>query len=378
MAKPQPDDVALPGSVLSPPVADVLVRKAQAGEVAILYLGDDFDLAELTAQPFSTLFNALAAAGAEARLVLSESALRGLDDALRAGLRNASYRCGFSVWTGDRPRAPNGALMIASHGHSGGVTGFFSRDATAIAIGSGWGTGSEHPVVSAQLSQPPELQQVPADALERSVRPGDRVRIIDKDPGRPVKQFGVGFVARFLKDELEAAGLWKPGQLAGIAYADRYLKAPLPVLLMVRVAAALRDQLAPKETRIRLSITTEPLKHDPYRGAPHRLNNNWQDEADRAETIEALAGRVGFDCAYNDHSASHGRKLTLSYADGSEAVVLLDQGFGYWRSTGADRHDFRARPVQQAKAMLDATAFVAGHGESYVAVTRPRSSPAGT
>jgi hypothetical protein len=100
------------------------------------------------------------------------------------------------------------------------------------------------------------------------------------------------------------------------------------------------------------------------------LQNNWKSEDDRADVIEALAGRLRFECHYQDSHAPHGRKMAIQYEDGSEALILFDQGFGYWRATSNDRHDFRARPAQQASALLDAGAFVAGMGESYVAVTR--------
>lgn len=36
-----------------------------------------------------------------------------------------------------------------------------------------------------------------------------------------------------------------------------------------------------------------------------------------------------------------------------------------------DQHNFRASPSTQAKELLEARAFVAGHGDSYIAVTTP-------
>ena len=70
-------------------------------------------------------------------------------------------------------------------------------------------------------------------------------------------------------------------------------------------------------------------------------------------------------------NSDHGRKLELEYADGQKVLVLLDQGFGYWRIAGSPpRHDFRSAPVAQASELLRASTAVAGVGESYFAVKK--------
>ncbi|HXG99737.1 MAG TPA: hypothetical protein VNI79_04900 [Sphingomicrobium sp.] len=100
------------------------------------------------------------------------------------------------------------------------------------------------------------------------------------------------------------------------------------------------------------------------------LNQNWPDEDDRADTIAALAAQLKFKFDYDDREASHSRRLILEYADGTRAVVLFDQGFGYWRATSEGRHNFRQYPDAQAKALLDLYCQVRGSGDSYIAVTR--------
>jgi len=369
MADPQPDDVAGPGSRLSPPVGDAIARRVRRGDVVAIWVEEEVDIGALAQPPVRTLLSAVAAAGAEARLVLPEERISTLDDSARAGLRNASHRLGFTLWTGRAGAASNGAVLVATMSREEGSSGFLSRDRDAARLGPGWGTGATSPLVEASL-EPPSMARVPDEAMERRTRAGDRVRLIASDGGRPQRQFGPGLVAAVLRPELEAAGLWRPGRLARLAYSDRYLKAPLPVLLLMRTAAALRDALAPKDARVPLAITTEPLRLDRQAGSPMRLHHDWRDEDDRAETIEALAERLGFAPVYDDAGTSHGRKLTIGYDDGAAAVLLFDQGFGYWRAGSGDRHDFRAGPGAQARAMLDGAAFVSGSGESYVAVTR--------
>lgn len=70
-------------------------------------------------------------------------------------------------------------------------------------------------------------------------------------------------------------------------------------------------------------------------------------------------------------NSNHGRKLELEYADGQKVLILLDQGFGYWRIAGSSpRHDFRAAPAVQVGELIRSTAAVSGVGESYYAVAR--------
>lgn len=369
MAEPQTEDVAGPACRLSPPAADVIARRVERGNVVSLWVGEEVEIGALAQPPLATLFAAIGATGGEARLVLPETQMEALDDSARAGLRNASHRHGFTLWTGNAAVAENGAVLVATLQQGSSTVGFLSRDADATRIGLGWGSGIEHPLVEMPFSVPP-MRRVLDELLEHSAKPGDRVRMISSDAGRSQRQFGTGLVGAVLRPELEAAGLWRPGRLIGLAYSDRYLKGPLPVLLLMRTAAALRDALAPKGSIIPISIITEPLRLDRQAGSPMRLHHDWRDEDDRAETVEALAERLGFAPEYLDTQAPHGRKLTIRYDDGDCAVLLFDQGFGYWRAGSGDRHDFRSGPITQAKAMLDGSAFVSGHGESYVAVTR--------
>ena len=370
MAGPSAEDVVGPGCRLSRPIADAIARQADGGGIVAIWASAGFDLAALGAPPLSVAFAQAAANGMTTRLVLPPGALGNLDFITLAGLRDASHRHRFLIWTANPVVAPNGAQMLASVQAGGNVSGFFSRDANAGILGPGWGVGSEHPVVEMPCAAWPAMVRVEPEALERPSRPEDRVCIIKADPGRPIRQFGAQFVARILQPELEFAGLWKPGRLVSISYSDRYLKAPLPVTLLMHVVSALRDKLSSKRDSITLSIDTERLRDDRYGGAPSKIGNNWQNEQDRTDTVHAMAEHLLFKCAYINSQATHARKLTLCYDDGSTVVILYDQGFGYWRAVSGDRHDFRAKPVQQAKALFNSSAFVQGSGESYIAITR--------
>lgn len=375
IATPETADVAGHDAAISAPVGDVIARRVAISDSISIHLPSGFDLTALGDPPLSSALAVVKAKSAHATVVLSAGAFAALDDAARAGLRDASHRHGFAIGTGETPLGSNGAPLIAAMTSGGGVTGFYCRDAEAAMPGPRWGTGGDAAIVSVGLAAAPPVTPVASIDLERKSAPGSRVRFLERDPSRPLAQFGQLFVGNVLRPELEAAGLWKPGKLVALAYSDRYLKAPLPVLLAFRTLATMRDALAGKGHQIPLALTTEQLREDRNASQPRYLGQNWVDEDDRAETIEALGAQLGFDCTYLDDAAPHGRKLSLTYSDGTGAMLLFDQGFGYWRTRTNDQHNFRASPATQAKALLEARASVAGHGDSYIAITAAQSGP---
>ena len=351
-------------------IADALFRRISIGSKVVLWLSEEPDLASLSQPPLSNLFTLAVTKGAEMRLALDSTMLEKLDEAARAGLRNASHRHRFTLWTGAGERAPNGAALIATLLGPSDKVAFYSRDGSAATAAASWGVGKTHPIVSWRIDAEPSIVRLPDDFFERKSRPGDRVATISSNPARPIRLFGTGLVSNLLKPNLETVGLWKPGLLASLRYIDRYIKAPLPAMLLMRVAAVLRDQLAEKGQMLPLVIETAQSRADHYRGAPYKVWDNWPNEADQESTIRAMAGLLKIDCCIERSVPSLGRKLVIRYKDESEAWIFFDQGFGYWQASGNAQHNFRAAPATQARALLDSSVAVAGRGDSYVAITK--------
>lgn len=369
LVDPPQEDIALPGARLSAPVADSLVRRLRPGDELTLFLSADLDVSALYQPPLSSLFDTASRLGAAVQVAISDAAFEAMDDAARRGLRNASHRFSFRPAIAAPAEAANGALLIAHLRSADGACGYFSRDPQACSAGDRWGFGIAHPVVVAAMSTPPVVL-VDDEKFERPTSPGDRVRELTSGLSRAAHQFGSGLVKNLLKPELEAAGLWRPGKLTAIEYTDRYLVAPLPVLLLGRTLVALRDALSQEDKSPAVRIVTAPLRRDDFRGLPTLISHNWRDEADRAETIVGLMAAFRLGCNYDGQGAPHHRRLTLSYDDGLKAVIFFDQGFGYWRAGGATRHDFNKSPALQAKALVDCLTFITGQGESFIAITR--------
>src|SRR3546814_18135306 len=117
------------------------------------------------------------------------------------------------------------------------------------------------------------------------------------------------------------------------------------MLLFLRTCEALAADLKACDT-VEVDVVVQPLKKD---RVPYRIFNDWDHEGDREDVAQFLGEKLALDVALEvSDSTIHGRKLELEYADGSKAIILLDQGFGYWRIVGTSTtHDFRAAPADQ-------------------------------
>lgn len=368
LAAPREEDRVTPDAALSAPAADSIARRLKSGQRLTLLMSEDLDVSALYQPPLSSLFERALRLGADIRLALPRAAFEAMDDAARRGLRNASHRFGFVPVTVDPAATGNGAWLIASVEDGDDSLDYYCRDPLSRVAGERWGVGIEHPVVTARTS-PPAISPITEEDLERKVAAGDRVKELKGVLSRPAHQFGSGLVKNLLKPELEAINLWKPGHLASVEYTDRYLVAPLPVLLLARSLAALRDELVGKDSSLAVTITTAPLPRDKFQGSPSQLGHNWPNEQDREQATLALLRAFDLDPRYEGHGAAHHRRLTLRYDDGSAAVIFFDQGFGYWRASGA-RHAFNRSGAAQAQALANCSAFITGQGESFVAITR--------
>ena len=345
--------------------ANTLLLKAGGGDIISIFLPSSFDLAELTSTKMRSFFSAASARGLPVTLVLDAKSFEGLEEVERRFLRDASVRFEFALGLAKADGGPFDSVRLAELKSGDRVTGFFSRDANAAQPGELWGVGETHAVVAGTLDSHTIFEAINPDDMERQVAAGDQVELMQGFGQCPVGQFGKRFGSK-LKQQMEAAGVWKPGSLVRITYTDRYLNSPLTMLLFLRTCEALSADLQ-AHSPVEVDILVQSLKND---RSPYQIKHDWTYEEDRAEVAELLGEKFGLDVDLRVAASSgHGRKLELKYADGQKVLVLLDQGFGYWHIAGSPpRHDFRAAPAVQASALLRSTSAVSGVGESYYAV----------
>jgi hypothetical protein len=361
------DDRAVGDAKAVNDAANTILTRARSGDRVTAFLPEAFDLAQLSSIKMRSFFSSASARGVPVTLVLSRNSFGKLAEVERRFLRDAAVRNDLRLGLGEAEIGAYGNQRIAELVSSDFTKAFFSRDANAAQPGDRWGVGETHAVVVGSVNQPTPFTEIAADDLERQVAAGDKVEVMLGFGQCPVGQFGKRFSAK-LKQHMETAGIWCPGQLVRISYSDRYLNAPLPMLLFLRTCEALSAELKAGET-VEVDVMVQPLKNE---RTPYRIFNDWDHEGDREEVAQFLGEKLGLDVALElTDNAIHGRKLELEYADGRKAVILLDQGFGYWRIVGnAPRHDFRAPPATQATDLYRSTFAVSGSGESYFAVTK--------
>jgi hypothetical protein len=86
--------------------------------------------------------------------------------------------------------------------------------------------------------------------------------------------------------------------------------------------------------------------------------SNWENSLNQKEVIEAVFSG-GFDCSVVVESdlsrIAHSRYMALAWSDGTKLKIILDQGFGFLRTTVSARHNFSDTAASQAASLLRGT-----------------------
>lgn len=366
-AKLSPEDLAVPDARAVNDAANAILLRAKSGDDLLIYLAEPFDLVELSATKMRSLFSSASTRGIPVTVVLLPELFNNFGEVERRSLRDTAIRSDLKLATGLGKEGAFGSRRIAELRSSSHVTAFFSRDERAAVPGDRWGIGDSYAVVVGTTDVHSAIKPIPLNELERQVAPGDKVVLLKGFGQCPADQFGKRFVSK-LKEQMEAAELWRPGQLIGIEYTDRYLNSPLPMILFLRTCENLAAVLKAGDN-VPVGVTVQPLRQD---RSPYLISHDWEYEDDRLYTAVALGDKMGLSVSLTstDHAA-HGRKMVLEYIDGQKVLIFLDQGFGYWRVTAKlPRHDFKASPASQASDLFRSIVPVSGTRESYFAVTR--------
>ncbi|MBB3763441.1 DEAD/DEAH box helicase [Sphingomicrobium lutaoense] len=346
--------------------ANAILLRARGEHRISVFAPGKFDLNGLRSTKMRTFFATAAARGVPVTLVLDDKAFEQYGEVERRALRDASIRHEFELGVGSAQQGKNKSHRIAELLTDEGGTAFFSRDESSCHPGRSWGIGRSHPTVEGAIGTPTAYRVIDPDELERPGASGDLVEVLDGFAQCPVEQFGRRFGSK-LKNKLETIGAWKPNKLARITYVDRYLKAPLQVLLLLRTCEALARELAANETT-EVDIETWSITNAGY---PNAIFHDWCKDNDRYDVTRELGHKLGLDVEIATQSdMPHGRKLVLEYTDGEKVAIFLDLGFGYWRASGKPFHDFRKPPAYQAGELVRSKAAVSAIGESYIAVAR--------
>lgn len=320
------------------------------------------DAASLADPSFARFLRRLVERGAKLRLVIDPVWLDGLDAAARLGLRDAAKIGGMELRKGKRPRFANGAALLATAIGEERGEAWASRDLLAALPGADWGRGQEHPVVRLPAGPPPLASLIDLDSLLPPS--GTRFIEIKNDLDGPLVDFGKAF-ARLVVPAIRT--LCPGGQLKAIRYNDRYLRSPLTLRLMADALAALRDELASPELTVPATLITNA--HKANERQPYLFLHDWQWAEDRDTVLSLLLHARKFEADVSFSGSVHGRQIDLRFDDGKSARVVLDQGFGPWRSPNFVKFDFGDDATIQAARIEKTNVLVATQGPTYMVVT---------
>ena len=356
-------DRAAPDAVLVRSVPDDLAVRVDAGaRAATIWIGGGSDVAGLTDARLAGLIRRVVARGATVALVVAPEWLAGLDASARLALRDAALRLEVELRQGHAPRFANGAHAIAAAGGELAAV-WVSRDPRAATLGDEWGQGQDAPVVRIGVPRLPLAATVdPASLLPVS---GTRYLEFGGTLDGTLTGFG-DRLATALVPAIRAAG--GAGPLVRIDYTDRYLQSPLVVRLLVGALTGLRDALGSNAATTPVRVVTNRLKRNERQ--PFAPDHDWQWDEARAEVLRILFEENGFAPELIEHGAEHGRRLSLTFANGSGVRVVFDQGFGTWRTPPFARWPhFGAAPMHQALSIAGYSALIQARGTSYAVVT---------
>lgn len=203
------------------------------------------------------------------------------------------------------------------------------------------------------------------DALARARPALSRINVRGELDGRAY-DFGIRFWKLILEHSVDARAWLAAGRITGVEYEDRYLFNPLAVALLtsvLRVLLGKPDRSAPNPTAVIRTLGD--------RGGgigqtqPFSIFHDWRDSATRDQVLKAVVSGLGYATSVETavrQALPHGRNLRLKNSEGVSLEIMLDQGFGYWRSRGGT-FDFTARPSEQASVIAQGEIRVVASSE---------------
>ena len=354
-------DKVHPQARLCRSVADDIMAALDSGarEIA-LWVDGQADVAGFSDPSYARFLRRVSERGARVQIVVAPEWLDGLDPAARLGLRDAAKGLGLELRKGTRPAHANGASSIAAAG-GGSSTHWASRDHGAGLPGAAWGLGEAAPVVCFPGESLPLTISLDPDSLLPPS--GTRFIEIGRELDGTLASFGPAFARLIAPAIMGGSG---EGTLAAMTYSDRYLQSPLVVRLLADTLAALRDTFGRAGAQPALRIVTN--RHRQNERQPYLFDHDWQWEEDRTDALMGLLEQRGLAPELVEKGAPHGRSLVLDFTSGKSVRIVLDQGFGPWRTPSFAKFDFGEQVERQTIKIDSYSAVLEARGSTYLVI----------
>ena len=293
------------------------------------------------------------------------NSLASLIEATRIGL--------FAVEGLETSIEPRG--LIAEVGSPNAVARWATTDVEARVPGDSWGTGvagsrtvrvhagEQQARVSGKPVAPTSLRRQFAGTLVE-------VAITNEFDGA-IDMFGERFwtALRAQIPELDTR-LSSASPLARARYVDRYLKSPLSVRLLREVLMGLRAQSNLWVEETELEVETALLTQGGQNG-PWELGHNWEYEEDRrriTDRVLSIKGAAPDMKVRKGRDLAHARELKLEWRNGASWILRLDQGLGFWTTSGAERFPFDRNTDEQSRTLLTIKSQVVGRSTEHPSI----------
>lgn len=319
--------------------------------LARIYLGGDASIWEPLAWRFRDELNRLSSAGIKLQLIIPASILSSLNSSQRAELSAVAAYTGAELYSAKSlhmdgsPALPLILEIGADHFHVRWV----ASHQNALAPTPHWGAGGE---LSGQYVLSRQQQPIPSQPVEwikinpadlRDSRPGLTELAIGPELNGPSLLFGEKAWSLIIEQSpIFENRLRGEIKLLEVHYSDRYLKLPLTLLLLHSLLKQLISFSDGLSESTRISIETAQLIRTKEE-IPRLFYHDWRESEDRREVVNAWFSTGFHSFIWNEyplHDLPHERKLELTWADGSQFKIMLDQGVGYWRIVRGVRAEF--------------------------------------
>lgn len=265
--------------------------------------------------------------------------------------------------------------LLAEVGSASHHVRFASLDPAAAAPGGAWGVGEGSAQVvrfrgGSELA-PWAASEPSAGSSLRSTPAGTVVALsMDSEVAGPVDSFGVRFWDRILPLAPDLAARLASGvPIREITYADRYVRNPISLRLVVEAARGLRLRApaAVKDAVVR--VVTVPIYQTPKGGM--WIGIDWHPTADRGAVLAnllAMRGLQGELRVLAKADTSHAREFTIAWEDGWSWRLRLDEGFGFIQSEGKAPFRFDVPEGDQGRLLALANFELAARNPSHLYV----------
>ena len=303
----------------------------------------DWDLA---AWPAKTALGHLKERGAMITLALADAHLvdRALDMATKLSLHQLATLADLAHVRA-LPRTESGApIMVTTTGPAGSLDIAALSEAEALP-NEDWGRGAASPLVAGKAQTRPKPETFDTKRLVTLSAGNARlIRVAGRLDGS-VRDFGARFWDLLGAEAPMVFGALTSARVKEASYVDRYLASPLNFLLMASVMTAIPGlaKNAPRFVRT-AKLSSASFDHT-------FVYHDFGDDKLRREFLSALMPAAQLQFAPR-RDMSHARYLLLTFADGRQVSILLDQGFGAWKCDPL-RHDFTAKAAEQARRLND-------------------------